>query len=749
MGNDVSVSASEFAFNDMQTHKFGSYSIEYSTFHVTEANHKFVKSSHINSSLTCFIYKSNEEAIANECFSNALVLKSVRHPSIVKFLDSIRQSWLTGIVTELVSPLEDYLPDLYPDEAVQGVHSICSALAFLHATAQLSHNNVCQRSLFCTSQGQWKLGGFELCRPFGQMSADVLKTVRTRLGDCAIDRDEAYVFSADRRDSFDLYCLGRTALDICDAIDAVRCSKLPDPQPQQQRRRQHLDQLRNLAKNCLCSASPTERTPAKRLQRHVAFSANCFTQLSGFLADFSLKSEDELRQFYVALKSRLFELPEGLVARRLGRLLLGRLPLTHPMAATYLLPYLLRPYRGAARPPDGDCLLSEANFQRELVPYLAMVLRIRDLPVRCALLEHFPAYCHLLDWAGAHRSLIPELLLGLRDRHDRLVARTHLAVAALLPLAGYAALFGDKADAARQSLFTDAQPRRRLLGAAPGDPADQLGTAAGVGDSGFNSSSSCGAGSAPLPLRDLAALSDRYRGPEEAAAAEARRQAAMVEAESARILADRHRLKSAAQDDNSRLATVAEGPPPVATLSDPDDDDADWGNEWESDGMAGGGGSDAGNAGDVEIAASDSQPAPAPSKQPPPSSSQTAGLTAEALTIKPVVTAAGRQIDEFLAELEPSIRGASSSASVSMATKEQQQQQTTPSAALALAMAEGEVGEADAADGWSDDGDAWGLDEEVDDDEDASAAAPGRCNGGAGEDQQPAATERPASAGDA
>uniref|UniRef100_A0A1I8HHW1 Rab-GAP TBC domain-containing protein n=1 Tax=Macrostomum lignano TaxID=282301 RepID=A0A1I8HHW1_9PLAT len=377
------------------------------------------------------------------------------------------------------------------------------------------------------------------------------------------------------------------------------------------------------------------------------------------------------------------------------------------MAATYLLPYLLRPYRGAARPPDGDCLLSEANFQRELVPYLAMVLRIRDLPVRCALLEHFPAYCHLLDWAGAQRSLIPELLLGLRDRHDRLVARTHLAVAALLPLAGYAALFGDKADAARQSLFTDAQPRRRLLGAAPGDPADQLGTAG---------ASSCGAGSAPLPLRDLAALSDRYRGPEEAAASEARRQAAMVEAESARILADRHRLKSAAQDDNSRLATVAEEPPPVATLSDPDDDDADWGNEWESDGMAGGGGSDAGNAGDVEIAASDSQPAPAPSKQPPPSSSQTAGLN-------------GRGADHQAggdrrrpADRRISGRTGAQHPRCVIFGVEQQQQQTTPSAALALAMAEGEVGEADAADGWSDDGDAWGLDEEVDDDEDASAA---------------------------
>uniref|UniRef100_A0A1I8FM84 Protein kinase domain-containing protein n=1 Tax=Macrostomum lignano TaxID=282301 RepID=A0A1I8FM84_9PLAT len=298
----------------------------------------------------------------------------------------VHSSWICRLMNQ---QLRNQILEKTIMKQFQGVHSICSALAFLHATAQLSHNNVCQRSLFCTSQGQWKLGGFELCRPFGQMSADVLKTVRTRLGDCAIDRDEvAYVFSADRRDSFDLYCLGRTPLDICDAIDAS-CSKLPDPQPQQQRRRQHLDQLRNLAKNCLCSASPTERNPAKRLQRHVAFSANCFTQLSGFLADFSLKSEDELRQFYVALKSRL----------RLGRLLLGRLPLTHPMAATYLLPYLLRPYRGAARPPDGDCLLSEANFQRELVPYLAMVLRIRDLPVRCALLEHFPAYCHLLDWA--------------------------------------------------------------------------------------------------------------------------------------------------------------------------------------------------------------------------------------------------------------------------------------------------------------------------------------------------------------
>ena len=84
-----------------------------------------------------------------------------RHPNIVKYISSWKKNNKYHLITEEVKPLNLIITSQSTLQICIGLHSVLSAIIFLHEKAQSSHNNICSASLYVTPEGTWKLGGLE------------------------------------------------------------------------------------------------------------------------------------------------------------------------------------------------------------------------------------------------------------------------------------------------------------------------------------------------------------------------------------------------------------------------------------------------------------------------------------------------------------------------------------------------------------------------------------------------------------
>ena len=81
----------------------------------------------------------------------------------------------------------------------------------------------------------------------------------------------------------------------------------------------------------------------------------------------------------------------------------------------------------------------------------------RDLHVRVLLLRHLGGFISLCDQKDLVGVVLPEVLVGLKDNSDEMVAATLHALAELVPYVGAELVMGTS----RKRIFTDAQPRVR------------------------------------------------------------------------------------------------------------------------------------------------------------------------------------------------------------------------------------------------------------------------------------------------
>ncbi|KAH9993174.1 hypothetical protein BJV77DRAFT_1067320 [Russula vinacea] len=96
-------------------------------------------------------------------------LRVTRHPDILKFMDVVEADGTIYIMTERVRPLSEELSswEAKPvkdrqDWLIWGLHRITNAISFVNSTCNAAHGTVRVSSIFLSTSGEWKLGGFEL-----------------------------------------------------------------------------------------------------------------------------------------------------------------------------------------------------------------------------------------------------------------------------------------------------------------------------------------------------------------------------------------------------------------------------------------------------------------------------------------------------------------------------------------------------------------------------------------------------------
>ncbi|RPB18799.1 ARM repeat-containing protein [Terfezia boudieri ATCC MYA-4762] len=91
-------------------------------------------------------------------------LRTLRHPGVVRVLDTVETDSYIYIATERVTPLAWNVKRkaLNVETIKWGLHTVAKTLKFINEDASSVHGNLRVSSIFATESGEWKLAGFEV-----------------------------------------------------------------------------------------------------------------------------------------------------------------------------------------------------------------------------------------------------------------------------------------------------------------------------------------------------------------------------------------------------------------------------------------------------------------------------------------------------------------------------------------------------------------------------------------------------------
>lgn len=310
-------------------------------------------------------------------------LKTLRHPNILVYLDSIEIEDTFYLVTEFCKPLRNYLSErrltgIQRELFISwGLYQILNCLKFLHNEAKISHNNL-KDGIFVTVSGDWKLLVFHDTEKYRSSQTDFNDLADVIKG----------IFSNGLKHAGSVENIPRKLLPLFRSLDSRRNIALVD----------------DLLKDC--------RSPN-------GFMRNKFVDTLLFLEEFQLKENNEKLVFFRSLNESLDLFPDDIAKNKI-------LPkLIHSYEYGNAGPQVLVPLFKLGR------FLDEEEYQLKIIPCLVKLFSSSDRTTRVKLLERIDEFASHLRPQVINEKIYSQLITGFTDTNPAVRESTVKAIASI------------------------------------------------------------------------------------------------------------------------------------------------------------------------------------------------------------------------------------------------------------------------------------------------------------------------------
>ncbi|XP_075223189.1 N-terminal kinase-like protein yata [Lycorma delicatula] len=353
-------------------------------------------------------------------------LKTLRHPSILTYLDSLETEKMLYLATEYVEPLSAHLEtcanegqpkDLY---LAWGIFQITRALSFLNNDCNLRHNNVCLWSVFVNCAGEWKLGGVEYMAGATEgagLPIKILPSLDKYDPPEKADLNKQKLITKCSTDMWGLGCL----------IWEVFNGPLP--------RQSALKDIQNIPKSLsgayceMVGANPNSRpNPADlitRCRKNGGYFKNELVDALLFLEESQIKDKHEKSRFLNSLTAQLDHFPQHICKHKVLPQLITAFEYGDAGAA------VLAPMFKLGR------LLDEADYQKKIVPCVVKLFSSNDRATRSRLLQQLEHFIDHLQSSTVNDQIFPQIANGFLDTNPTIREQTVKSIIHLSPKLNY------------------------------------------------------------------------------------------------------------------------------------------------------------------------------------------------------------------------------------------------------------------------------------------------------------------------
>ncbi|CAD0203839.1 unnamed protein product [Chrysodeixis includens] len=366
-------------------------------------------------SIFLFDVQKSSETLFDIAKASLKKLKTMRHPSLLHYLDSCETEKFLYVATEYIEPLATHIEDTKLEGPQKelflawGIFQITRALSFLNNDGNMRHNNVCLYSVFVTLAGEWKLGGFEFLTAQGQDTGNPIpmKILPALEIYDPPEKNDPVKLKTITKCSSDMWSLGcliweayngplknQPALKTTDNIPKQLCTLYCE----------------------LVSANPVSRpNPADiitRCRKPGGYFKNDLIDTMLFLEEIQIKDKVEKGKFFSTLSSYLDNFPEAVCVHKILPQLMTAFHYGDAGSA------VLAPMFKLGK------LLDDADYQKQIVPCVVKLFASNDRTTRSRLLQQLDQFIMHLQNATVNDQIFPQVVHGFMDTNPTIREQT-------------------------------------------------------------------------------------------------------------------------------------------------------------------------------------------------------------------------------------------------------------------------------------------------------------------------------------
>ncbi|KAH8425769.1 COPI-interacting protein CEX1 [Aspergillus melleus] len=331
--------------------------------------------------------------------------RTLRHPGVIKVLDTIETESNIYIVTERVVPLSWHVKRRSLSEEISkwGLHTVATTLKFINEDAASVHGVVRASSVYASESGEWKLGGFDVLSSMNDEEA-VIYTYGSLVPDAArytppeVVKGGWDIIKRHPLTAIDAYGLGILIYEVYNGNftggDQVgKTTNIPPTMHQSYKR--------------LCTANPKLRlSPAHFVEQGKktgGFFQTPLIRLTDDIESLGLKTEAEREEFINELDNLSDDFPEDFFKMK-------------------VLPELLKSVEfGGGGPKVLSALLkigaklSQDEYNSKLTPVIVRLFGNPDRALRVCLLDNLPLMIDNLPQKIVNDKIFPQMTSGFTD----------------------------------------------------------------------------------------------------------------------------------------------------------------------------------------------------------------------------------------------------------------------------------------------------------------------------------------------